>query len=136
MSEQDPMDMPPEQGHDSAPKTLAQAEREARELVNNWAAGALLTGWLPGSTLFLTGADFVMLTQVAQAFGIGAFDQEAALTTIGATVASGVTGSLIAEGVGLIPVVGWAVKSGIMSAKAKMLGDAVVEYFKKLSPYR
>ncbi|MDZ4766938.1 MAG: hypothetical protein SGI73_20555 [Chloroflexota bacterium] len=115
-------------------KTLAQAEQEARTLVNNWTMGALVTAWIPGSTLFLTGADLVMIRQVALAFAIPTFDEGAALTTISGTVASGIAGSLIAEGVGLIPVVGWVVKSGLMAGKAKLLGDSVVDYFKTLSP--
>lgn len=136
MSEREP-ETETSRGEASAPrKTLAQAEAEAQLIVNNWAAGALLTGWIPGSTLFLTGADVVMFTQVATAFEVGAFDQDAAMTTIGASVASGVTGSLIAEGIGMIPVVGWAVKSGVMSLKAKILGDAVLAYFKGLSPLK
>lgn len=115
-------------------KTRKQAELEARDIVNRWATGALLTGWIPGSTLLLTGADLLMIRQVADVFEIPGFDENAALTTISGTVASGVAGSVIAEGVGWIPVVGWAVKSGMMSAKAKVIGDAVVNYFYQLSP--
>ncbi|MEO0566044.1 MAG: hypothetical protein AAF125_28310, partial [Chloroflexota bacterium] len=36
--------------------------------------------------------------------------------------------------IGLVPVFGWAVKSGMMGAKAKVLGDAIIEYFKERSP--
>ncbi len=115
-------------------KTKAQAENEARKIVDNWAAGALLTGWVPGSTLFLTGADLVMVRQVAETFGIDAFDEKAAITSIGSAVASGVAGSLISEVVGLVPVLGWAVKSSMMSVKAKALGEAVIGYFRDISP--
>lgn len=115
-------------------KTKAEALKEAREAVNSWATGALLTGWIPGSTLLLAGADLLMMRQVARIFEIQEFDENVAITTISGTIASGVAGSVISEGVGFIPVVGWIVKSGMMSAKAKILGDAVVGYFHKLSP--
>lgn len=115
-------------------KTKAQAEVEAQKIVSDWVKGALLTGWIPGSALVLTGADFVMLEQVARVFEVDAFDKESAMQSIGTIAASGVAGGVIGEAIGVVPVIGWAVKSGMMGMKARVVGNAVIEYFKKLSP--
>jgi|GEM_PF-1097844 len=114
-------------------KTIEQAEKEARKLVDDWATGALLTGWIPGSSFFHSGADVLVMRQVGEIFGVGMFDEKAAIQTITNTAASVISGSIITEAVGLVPVFGWAVKSGLLSAKAKVLGDAVIAYFRDLS---
>lgn len=114
-------------------KTLEQAEKEARKLVDDWATGALLTGWIPGSSFFHSGADILVMRQVGEIFGVSMFDEKAAIQTITNTAASVISGSIITEAVGLVPVFGWAVKSGLLSAKAKVLGDSVVAYFRELS---
>jgi hypothetical protein len=114
-------------------KTKAQAEAAARKIVSDWVKGAVLTGWIPGSALILTGADYVMLEQVAREFEVESFDKDNAMQSIGTIAASGMAGGVIGEAIGLVPVIGWAVKSGMMGAKAKVIGDAVIEYFKKQS---
>lgn len=114
-------------------KSLQDADREARQLVANWTTGAALTGWIPGSAFFLTAADTAMIHQVAGAYGISAFDMDNLSGVIGRAVASAIAGGLITEVVGLIPVVGWAVKSAAMAAKAKVIGDEVIRYFRERS---
>ena len=115
-------------------KTKAHAEEAARKIVSDWVKGAVLTGWIPGSALILTGADYVMLEQVAREFEVESFDKDNAFQSIGTIAASGITGGVIGEAIGWVPVVGWAVKSGMMGMKAKMIGDATIDYFKKRSP--
>ncbi|MEL6149619.1 MAG: hypothetical protein AAFV33_13150 [Chloroflexota bacterium] len=114
-------------------KTKAQAETEARKIVSDWVKGAVLTGWIPGSALVLTGADYVMMEQVARTFEVGAFDKDHAMQSIGTLAASGAAGGVIGEAIGLVPVIGWAVKSGMMGAKAHLIGNAVIDYFKERS---
>lgn len=115
-------------------KTKQEAEAEARYIVSEWMATAVLTGWMPGSAVFLTGGDMIMARQVADAFGVGAFNSDALTATLGSAVAGGVAGGVIAEGVGFVPILGWAVKSAMMTVKAKVIGDAVILYFRELSP--
>ncbi len=114
-------------------KSLQDADREARKLVANWTTGAALTGWIPGSAFFLTAADTAMIHQVASAYGISAFDMNNLLSVLGGAVASAVAGGVITEVVGIIPIVGWAVKSAAMAAKAKVIGDEVIRYFRERS---
>lgn len=114
-------------------KTLQDADREARQLVANWTTGAALTGWIPGSAFFLTAADTAMIHQVANAYEISAFEMDHLSRTLSGVLGSAVAGGLIAETVGLIPLVGWAVKSAGMAAKAKVIGDAVIKYFRERS---
>lgn len=114
-------------------KSLQDADRESKKLVANWTTGAALTGWIPGSAFFLTAADTAMIHQVASAYGISAFDMENLSSVIGRAVASAIAGGLITEVVGLIPLVGWAVKSAAMAAKAKVIGDEVIRYFRERS---
>lgn len=112
-------------------KTLQDADREARQLVANWTTGAALTGWIPGSAFFLTAADTAMIHQVASAYEVSAFDMDHLSGTLGGVVGSAIAGGVIAEIVGVIPLVGWAVKSAGMAAKAKVIGDAVIGYFRE-----
>ena len=112
-------------------KTLQDADRESRQLVANWTTGAALTGWIPGSAFFLTAADTAMIHQVASAYEISAFDMDHLTGTLGGVVGSAIAGGVIAEVVGVIPLVGWAVKSAAMAAKAKVIGDAVISYFRE-----
>lgn len=114
-------------------KTLQDADREAKKLVANWTTGAALTGWIPGSAFFLTAADTAMIHQVASAYEVSAFDMDHLSGTLGGVVGSAIAGGVIAEVVGVIPLVGWAVKSAAMAAKAKVIGDAVISYFRERS---
>ena len=112
-------------------KTLQDADREARKLVANWTTGAALTGWIPGSAFFLTAADTAMIHQVSSAYHVNAFDMDHLLSILSGAVGSAIAGGVIAEVVGMIPLVGWAVKSAAMAAKAKVIGDAVTRYFRE-----
>ncbi|MCY3780937.1 MAG: hypothetical protein OXG78_11555 [Chloroflexi bacterium] len=114
-------------------KSLQDADREARKLVANWTTGAALTGWIPGSAFFLTAADTAMIHQVANAYGVNAFDMDHLLSTLSGAIGSAIAGGVIAEVVGVIPLVGWAVKSAAMAAKAKVIGEAVIKYFRERS---
>ena len=115
--------------------TLQEADRDAQQLVSNWTAGAALTGWIPGSAFFLTAADTAMIHQVANAYGISAFDMDNLMAVLGRTVASAIAGGIISEVVGFIPLVGWAIKSAAMAAKAKVIGDEVIKYFRERSEF-
>ncbi|MCY4465858.1 MAG: hypothetical protein OXE46_10020 [Chloroflexi bacterium] len=115
------------------PKSLQDADREARKLVTNWTTGAALTGWIPGSAFFLTAADTAMIHQVSSAYEVNAFEMDHLLSTLSGAVGSAIAGGVIAEAAGLIPLAGWAVKSAAMAAKAKVIGDAVIRYFRERS---
>lgn len=83
--------------------------------------------------IFLAGGDLVMIKQVADAYEVSAYDMDHLKTTLGGVVGGAVAGGVISEVVGLIPVVGLLVKSGAMAAKAKVLGQAVIDYFRERS---
>ena len=114
-------------------KSLQDADREARKHVNTWTTVAAGTGWIPGSTVFLTGADMAMITQVANAYEVNDFDLDHLKALLGGAVGGVVAGNVIAEVTGMIPLVGWAAKSAGMAAKAKTIGDAVIKYFRERS---
>jgi uncharacterized protein (DUF697 family) len=115
-------------------KTRTQAEAEARKTVNRWATTQAFTGWIPGSTLVFTGTDLVMINQVAAAFGVETFDPKNVAASVGGVVSSSLAANVIAEGVGIVPIFGWAVKSAMMGGKAKAIGEAVIAYFRDQSP--
>lgn len=117
-------------------KTLSQADREAKQIVANWTTGAALTGWIPGSTFFLTAADTAMITQVANVYEVEAFDMQHVTSTLTGAVASAIAGGAITEVVGLIPIVGWAIKSAAMAGKANIIGKEVIKYFRTRSPLK
>lgn len=120
-------------GKERHKKTLQDADREAKKLVSNWTTLAAGTGWIPGSVVFLTGADIAMINQVASAYEVNAFDMEHLQEILVRSVGSAVAGGVIAEVVGTIPLLGWALKSAGMAAKAKAIGDAVIKYFRERS---
>ena len=115
-------------------RTKAEALSSAEEIVSNWVTGAALTGWIPGSTIFLAGADMIMIRQVADEFGVGFFDESAIKAHLAGVAGAALGGSLAGEALTFIPVFGQIAKSAVMAGKAKVIGEAVVEYFYKKSP--
>jgi outer membrane lipoprotein SlyB len=117
-------------------KTLSQADTESRRLIANWVTGAALVGWMPGSTFWLTAADTAMIHQVATIYEVSAFDMEHLTSTLTGAITSAIAGGIITEVIGFVPVVGWAIKSAAMAAKAKLIGDTIQGYFRERSPLK
>jgi hypothetical protein len=117
-------------------KTLSQADAEAKKIIANWVTGAALLGWIPGSSLMLTAADTAMIHQIATIYDVSAFDMEHLMSTLTGTIASAIAGGFITEAIGFVPVVGWAIKSAAMAAKAKLIGDTLQGYFRERSPLK
>ncbi len=113
---------------------LTPADTAMIHKVASWAAGTALTGWIPGSAFFLIAADTAMIRQVASVYRVSVFDMDNLLSTLTGAIASAVAGGIIIEAVGLIPVVGWAAKRAAGAAKTKVIGDAVIRYFRERSP--
>lgn len=90
-------------------------------------------GWVPGTTLIFAAGDMVMIRQVAEKFGVQSFDEEGLKAHLGGVVAS-VGGTVAAGAAEFVPIVGWAAKAVVLSAKAKVLGEAVIDYFYSKSP--
>ncbi|HEX8829961.1 MAG TPA: hypothetical protein VF705_02290 [Longimicrobium sp.] len=116
----------------AAAATKIEAERRSRDYVDRWAKANLFTGWIPGASFALAAADMVMIRQVADAFGVEAFDEESLKVHLGGVLGS-VTGAVAAEAIGVIPIVGWAVKAVTLHVKADTIGKAVVDYFRRHS---
>jgi hypothetical protein len=115
-------------------KTRSEARKHADALVEKWMKGAAVTGWIPGSVFFLGAADAFMIRQVAETFGVQGFDESAVKAHIGGVVGSAVGGAVAAEAAGLVPGIGWIAKSATMAVKAKLIGNAVIDYFEQHSP--
>lgn len=115
-------------------KTIQQAEKEARKIVNNWVLGAALTGWIPGSTLFLGAGDVIMIRQVADAFGIGFINEDAIRAHFTGVFGSILGGIVATEALNFIPFIGQVVKAGILAIAKNKIGDYVINYFKERSP--
>lgn len=111
--------------------TKEQAEREARNVVHAWTAGAALVGWIPGSMLALSALDAKVVHDVAKAFAVKSYKVE----EVGAAIGASVTGKLVAgELLTLFPGIGWAVKSAIAGGVTKALGEALIAHFRVRSP--
>jgi uncharacterized protein (DUF697 family) len=118
--------------------SLAQAEKEAREAVDKWAAGAIAVGWIPGSSIALGAGDVGMVMHVAYIFGIEITTQQVGVILAGimAPVVAGRTGHILADiGLSLIPGWGWGVKAAVAGVVKKAMGESVIQYFKIRSPY-
>ena len=72
-----------------------------------------------------------MIHQVARAYDVDAFDMEHLKSTLSGAVGSAIAGGVIAEVAGMIPLAGWAVKSAAMAAKARVIGDVVIRFFRE-----
>ncbi|HYH82669.1 MAG TPA: hypothetical protein VEX86_22950 [Longimicrobium sp.] len=116
----------------AAAATKIEAERRSRSVVDKWAKAALFTGWIPGASFALGAADVVMIRQVADAFGVEAFDDKSLNAHLGGALGS-VTGAVAAEAIGVVPLIGWAVKAVTLHVKADTIGKAVIDYFRKNS---
>jgi hypothetical protein len=115
---------------DSA-KTLAEAEKEARRIVNAWALGAAAISWVPGSTFALAGINSKLVKDIADAFGVETYS----LKEIVAAVAPAFLWTAPGEVLSFFPGLGWAVKAGIAVVVAKGTGEAIIKYFMAKSPY-
>lgn len=111
-------------------KSLAEAEREARSLVNKWTLAAGAIGVVPGSTLFLAGADVKIIHDVAKAFEVETYTVEEVLAVIGASVAGKTAADV---GLSMLPGIGWLIKGGIAAATTKAAGEIMIRYFKAKS---
>lgn len=114
-------------------RSLYEAEREARSIVNAWSVGAAGVGWIPGSMLILAGADMELVKDVAKAFGVQSYSFEEVSAAIGASV----TGKIVAgEALSLFPGLGWVAKSAVAGSVTKAVGEVIINYMRSRSPYR
>jgi uncharacterized protein (DUF697 family) len=114
-------------------RSLAEAEKEARRLVNIWTAGAVGVGWIPGSMLALAALDVKLVNDVASAFEVRSYVAEEVAAAIGASV----TGKVVAgELLSFFPGVGWAIKAGVAGTVTKALGEGLIAYMRDRSPLR
>ena len=112
------------------PKSLAEAEKASRSLVNKWTLTAGVVGIAPGSTFILAGADVKIVHDIAKAFEVESYTVEEVMTVIGASVA----GKTAADaGLSWFPGVGWLIKGGVAAATTKTAGMIMINYFKKRS---
>jgi len=117
----------------AAAANKVEAERRSRTIVDRWAKANLFTGWIPGASFALAAADMVMIRQVAEVYGVEAFDEQSLKAHLGGVLGS-VTGAMAGEAIGAIPVIGWAVKAVTLNIKADTIGKAVIDWFGKKSP--
>ena len=113
-----------------ADKTIEDAEREAKRIILRWTAGAAITGWVPGSAIFLTAADTAMIAQVARAFDVTEIDMENVTVAMGRALTGGATAGYVSETLSAIPLAGWAIKSAAMATKTHLVGYSVINYFR------
>jgi uncharacterized protein (DUF697 family) len=115
---------------DVTTNTQDNAEREARRLVNRWAAAAAGIGWAPVSSLALAALDAKLVNDVAKAFDVKSYKLEEVTAAVGASVA----GKLVAtEALSIFPGVGWALKAAVAGVVTKMTGEALITYFRHRS---
>ena len=75
-----------------------------------------------------------MIRQVADAFGVGFFDESAIKAHLAGAAGAALGGSIAGEALNLVPGLGHIAKSVIMAGKAKVIGEVVIEYFSEKSP--
>ena len=112
-------------------KSLNQAEKQARAVVDEWSVAAAALGWLPGSQFFLAGVDLKMIKNVARAFDVESYNA----TQITATITASVGGKTIAHTLlDFIPGFGGLIKSVTAAGVTKVVGEIVINYFKERTP--
>jgi uncharacterized protein (DUF697 family) len=113
--------------------SLAEAEMEARRIVNDWTMGAAAIGWMPGSSIYLAYNQYEMCEGVARAFGVEEASAEATFSAIAGTVVGRTAADVMLS---VIPVVGWAVKAGVAAATTKAIGEGIISHYRDRSPFR
>ena len=94
-----------------------------------------------GVAVFIPGADLPILTlnqvrlvlRIADAHGF-AIESERLPEVIGVIVSGLGLRALARRAIGIVPVVGWAVKGGIAYVGTRALGEAAVRYFERRAP--
>jgi hypothetical protein len=112
-------------------RTKSGARTRAKKIVDQWTVGLAATGWLPGAGIFSAATDQVMIRQVAECFGVAAGPE--AKSHIAALVGSGLVGGASEAAFAFIPGVGWLVKGILLTAKARLIGEATIKYFESKS---
>lgn len=110
--------------------TLEEAEKKARVVVKNWSIAATAVSWIPGSAIVLSGADIVLIKNVADAFEVKDYNVVAAIGATGAAAG----GKMLAESCSVVPIAGWIAKAVIAGSITKALGEGLIAYFKGQSP--
>jgi uncharacterized protein (DUF697 family) len=114
--------------------SLAEAEKQARQVVDLWSVGAIAAGWVPGSSIVLGAGDIGMVIAVGRIFGFTEINEKEAVA-IFASLAGNRIGHYIADvGLSFIPGIGWAIKAGVAGGVTKAIGEGVIQYFKIRSP--
>lgn len=108
------------------------AELRSREIVNKWTRQTCFYGWIPGGNLVLGAADWTMINRIAQEFGVTNYSRDALVAAIGSALAA----KWASEKLSFIPVLGWIAKGAIAVWVTRSLGNAMIEYFRDLSPLR
>ena len=112
-------------------KTLHNARIEAKQIVNKWTLCNGIIGWLPGSTLMLSGTDWTMIRSVAKAFDVQLTENN--LLEIKSILSAIVIGKGVNELLLFLPGVGWAVKAISASVATKAIGEFIFYYCEKRS---
>lgn len=109
-------------------KTRAQAEKEAKSIVNKWAAVAIPTGMIPGSPLLLPALDAKLINDIASCFEVHNYHVETVIGVVTTSIA-GRTAADIA--LSTIPVAGWIIKGFVAGSATKLAGEIIIEYFRE-----
>ena len=116
-----------------AADSKSEARREARSVVNQWAVKFAAIAWIPGSHYAMSGADTIMVTELALLFDVDM--DKATLAGVFTSVAAPLIGSKLAHtALDLVPGVGWVAKSAVAAGVTKKIGDGLIDYFDDHSP--
>ncbi len=110
-----------------------EAREKAKEAINGWSLGFASVAWIPGSHYVMAAGDFTLVLQVGSIYGVELDKQQAA--QIFTSVAAPLIGSKIAHSIlDFIPILGWAIKSGVAFGVTKLVGEALIAHFEDVSP--
>lgn len=110
-------------------KSMAEADRMARDCVNShmWSSGII--GFVPGSTIVLTPKQWKMVSKIAEIYEVHSYDTSALVAALGSALA----GKAASETLSLIPVIGWIAKGAVAAGITKACGEVIIEYMRDRS---
>lgn len=110
---------------------LEKAKSRAWRRVGLATVAAAGIGWMPGSSLFLGGVDAILITKVANDFGVTEYTTEQVIGLIAKRFAGKSASELLSVFVGP----GWVIKAGVASILTFSAGAMLIAYMEEKSPY-
>jgi uncharacterized protein (DUF697 family) len=111
--------------------------KKARTIIHRFAVAGTAFSALPipvGTSAGLTALETYLVYFIGKVYGEELSYAETMMVASGLNVASVALKTLVREGVGLIPVIGWGIRAAVAALAIEGFGEAAIRHFEKKHP--